>query len=278
MKIRTIIEDLAPVGLNLESFWTAFDSGITEMSEENLWNYAAETAATLIPNDPDFGLFAGRILTKYHHSNTHNRFALTINDLYNYKHDGRNASLIDEKVYKFIKVNINKLENAIDYDKDYTYDVFAINTLKRAYLLKINGKPVERIQDMLMRVSCGIHQTDVDAAIETYKLLSEKWFTHATPTLFNSGTPNPQLSSCFLLTMKEDSIEGIFDTLKDCAKISKYAGGIGLSIHDIRAKGSYIAGTNGTSNGIVPMLKAFNETARYVDQGGGKRKGSFAIY
>jgi ribonucleoside-diphosphate reductase alpha chain len=281
MNIHAIAKELAPKGLDLTPFVDAFNSGVTDsMTKEQRWTYAAETAATLIPIDPDFGLLAGRILTKFHHMNTLDRFSTTINDLYNYKHDGRNASLIDENVFKFIKANVNQLENAMDYEKDYSYDIFAVSTLLRAYLLKIDGKPVERIQDMLMRVACGIHykENDVKATIETYKLLSDKYFTHATPTLFNSGTPNPQLSSCFLLSMKEDSIEGIFDTLKDCANISKYAGGIGLSIHDVRAKGTYIAGTNGTSNGIVPMLKVFNETARYVDQGGGKRKGSFAIY
>ena len=163
------------------------------------------------------------------------------------------------------------------FDRDFDYDYFGYKTLERSYLLRVDGKIVERPQHLLMRVSIGIHK-DVEKAIDTYHMLSERWMTHASPTLFNSGTPRPQLSSCFLIAMKEDSIEGIYDTLKECACISKSAGGIGLSIHDIRATSSYIRGTNGTSNGIIPMLRVFNDTARYVDQGGGKRKGAFAIY
>jgi len=189
-----------------------------------------------------------------------------------------NGALIDENVYKIINKNAEKLNSAIVYNRDFNYDYFGIKTLTRAYLLKINDKIAERPQHMLMRVALGIHMNDIDDAIETYNLMSEKWFTHATPTLFNAATPRPQLSSCFLLTMQDDSIEGIYNTLKQCALISQNAGGIGLSIHNIRASGSYIRGTNGTSNGIVPMLRVFNNTARYVDQGGGKRKGSFAIY
>jgi ribonucleoside-diphosphate reductase alpha chain len=174
--------------------------------------------------------------------------------------------------------NKELLDSSIIYDRDFRYDYFGFKTLTRSYLMRLNGKIAERPQQMLMRVAVGIHKEDVQSAIKTYNLMSEGWFTHATPTLFNAGTPKPQMSSCFLLTMKEDSIEGIYDTLKSCAQISQSAGGIGLSIHDIRATGSYIKGTNGTSNGIVPMLRVFNDTARYVDQGGGKRKGSFAIY
>ncbi|MEK9609590.1 MAG: ribonucleoside-diphosphate reductase subunit alpha, partial [Flavobacteriaceae bacterium] len=181
-------------------------------------------------------------------------------------------------VYAIIKKNADKIDSSIIYNRDFGYDFFGFKTLERSYLLKLNGQIVERPQHMLMRVSIGIHLTDLDAAFETYELMSKRYFTHATPTLFNSGTPKPQMSSCFLLTMKDDSIDGIYDTLKQTAKISQSAGGIGLSIHNIRATGSYIAGTNGTSNGIVPMLRVFNDTARYVDQGGGKRKGSFAIY
>jgi ribonucleoside-diphosphate reductase alpha subunit len=191
---------------------------------------------------------------------------------------GQNAPLISKETYKVIKEHAAELDAAIIYDRDFSYDYFGFKTLERSYLMKVEGKTVERPQHMLMRVAVGIHGEDIAAAIETYNLLSEKWFTHATPTLFNAGTPKPQLSSCFLLTMKDDSIDGIYDTLKQCAKISQSAGGIGLSVHNVRAKGSYIKGTGGTSNGIVPMLRNFDMTARYVDQGGGKRKGSFAIY
>jgi len=191
---------------------------------------------------------------------------------------GRDAPLLDRKIYDIIQKNYQELDQAIDFSRDFTYDFFGFKTLERAYLLKVNGKIVERPQHMLMRVSVGIHQEDIKSAINTYELMSKKYFTHATPTLYNAGTPHPQMSSCFLLTMKADSIPGIYDTLSQCAKISKSAGGIGLSVSNIRSKESYIRGTNGTSNGIVPMLRVFNDTARYVDQGGGKRKGSFAIY
>jgi ribonucleoside-diphosphate reductase alpha chain len=191
---------------------------------------------------------------------------------------GENAPLISKEAWKVIKEHAALLDSSIIYDRDYSYDFFGFKTLERSYLMKIDGKIVERPQHMLMRVAVGIHMDDLDRVIETYNLLSEKWFTHATPTLFNAATPKPQMSSCFLLTMKDDSIDGIYDTLKQTAKISQSAGGIGLSIHHVRATGSYIRGTNGTSNGIVPMLRNFDMTARYVDQGGGKRKGSFAIY
>lgn len=201
-------------------------------------------------------------------------------DLYEYVNPrtGKKAPLLSDEVYAIIEKNADKIDSSIIYNRDFGYDFFGFKTLERSYLLKLNGQIVERPQHMLMRVSIGIHLTDLDAAFETYELMSKRYFTHATPTLFNSGTPKPQMSSCFLLTMKDDSIDGIYDTLKQTAKISQSAGGIGLSIHNIRATGSYIAGTNGTSNGIVPMLRVFNDTARYVDQGGGKRKGSFAIY
>merc|ERR1719163_1317040 len=186
--------------------------------------------------------------------------------------------MISEKHFKIIQDNKERLDSAIVYDRDFEYQYFGFKTLERSYLLKINGKVVERPQQMLMRVSVGIHGEDIDAAIETYDLLSKKLFTHASPTLFNAATPRPQLSSCFLLTMASDSIEGIYDTLKQTALISKSAGGIGLNVHCIRATGSYIAGTNGTSNGLVPMLRVYNNTARYVDQGGNKRPGAFAMY
>ena len=185
---------------------------------------------------------------------------------------------MSDEVYEVIKKNAILLDSSIIYNRDFGYDFFGFKTLERSYLLKLNGEIVERPQQMLMRVSIGIHLNDIDSALETYHMMSKRYFTHATPTLFNSGTPKPQMSSCFLLAMKDDSIDGIYDTLKQTAKISQSAGGIGLSIHNVRATGSYISGTNGTSNGIVPMLRVFNDTARYVDQGGGKRKGSFAIY
>ena len=188
------------------------------------------------------------------------------------------APLIADDVYEIIMKNATRLDSEIIYDRDFDYDFFGFKTLERSYLLKVGGKVVERPQHMLMRVSVGIHKDDIESAVKTYHMMSQRWFTHASPTLFNAGTPRPQLSSCFLVCMKDDSIEGIYDTLSECASISKSAGGIGVSIHNVRATGSYIRGTNGTSNGIVPMLRVFNDTARYVDQGGGKRKGAFAIY
>ncbi|MCT4581723.1 MAG: ribonucleoside-diphosphate reductase subunit alpha [Flavobacteriales bacterium] len=250
------------------------------VSTSELDNLAAEVAATNTITHPDYALLASRIAVSNLHKNTHKSFSATIDDLYNYidPKTGENASLIAEDVYQIIQENKEILDSTIIYDRDFRYDFFGFKTLERSYLLKINGKVVERPQQMLMRVSVGIHKNDIDAVIETYNYLSEGWFTHATPTLFNSGTPKPQMSSCFLLKTKDDSIEGIYDTLKQTAQISQSAGGIGISIHDIRATGSYIKGTNGTSNGIVPMLRVFNDTARYVDQGGGKRKGSFAVY
>ncbi len=243
-------------------------------------NLAAETAASLTTRHPDYAVLAARIAISNLHKTTSKSFSNTIKLLYQYidPKTGENASLISREVYEVVKKNANLLDSTIIYDRDFGYDYFGFKTLERSYLLKLDGKVVERPQHMLMRVAVGIHQNDIDSVIETYTLLSERWFTHATPTLFNAGTPKPQLSSCFLLTMKNDSIDGIYDTLKQCAKISQSAGGIGLSIHNIRATGSYIKGTNGTSNGIIPMLKVFNDTARYVDQGGGKRKGAFAIY
>jgi ribonucleoside-diphosphate reductase alpha chain len=241
---------------------------------------AAETAASMTTTHPDYAALASRIAVSNLHKNTEKSFSATIDMLYNYvdSHTGKKAPMVADDVYKIIMDNAEQLDSHIIYDRDFGYDFFGFKTLERSYLLKIDGKIVERPQHMLMRVAIGIHKEDIDAAIETYDLMSQRWFTHATPTLFNSGTPKPQMSSCFLLTMKDDSITGIYDTLSQCAKISQSAGGIGLSIHDIRATGSYIRGTNGTSNGIVPMLRVFNDTARYVDQGGGKRKGSFAIY
>lgn len=243
-------------------------------------NLAAETAASMTTRHPDYAILAARMAISNLHKETNKSFSGTIKRLYNYidPKTGENAALISKEVYDVVRKNAALLDSTIIYDRDYGYDYFGYKTLEKSYLLKMDGKIAERPQHMLMRVAVGIHMNDVEAAVETYNLLSEKWFTHATPTLFNAGTPKPQMSSCFLLTMKDDSIEGIYDTLKQTAKISQSAGGIGLSIHNIRATGTYIKGTNGTSNGIIPMLRVFNDTARYVDQGGGKRKGSFAVY
>ncbi|MEM9362690.1 MAG: ribonucleoside-diphosphate reductase subunit alpha [Bacteroidota bacterium] len=251
--------------------------GVTTSELDNL---AAEIAATMTTTHPDYAKLAARISVSNLHKNTKKSFSETMKDLYEYinPRTGKKAPLLSDEVYQVISKNAEVLDSTIIYNRDFGYDYFGFKTLERSYLLKLNGKIAERPQHMLMRVAVGIHLNDLDAAVETYELMSKKYFTHATPTLFNSGTPKPQMSSCFLLTMKEDSIDGIYDTLKQTAKISQSAGGIGLSIHNIRATGSYIAGTNGTSNGIVPMLRVFNDTARYVDQGGGKRKGSFAIY
>jgi ribonucleoside-diphosphate reductase alpha chain len=225
-------------------------------------------------------LLASRIAVSNLHKETKKTFSEVMSDMYHYidPKTGQKASLLADDVYQIIQENKELLDSSIIYDRDFRYDYFGFKTLTRSYLMKLDGKIAERPQQMLMRVSLGIHKTDFKAAIKTYDLMSDGWFTHATPTLFNAGTPKPQMSSCFLLTMKEDSIAGIYDTLKSCAQISQSAGGIGLALHDIRATGSYIKGTNGTSNGIVPMLRVFNDTARYVDQGGGKRKGSFAMY
>jgi ribonucleoside-diphosphate reductase alpha chain len=250
------------------------------VSTTDLDNLAAEVAAAKTIDHPDYALLASRIAVSNLHKETKKTFSEVMSDMYHYidPKTGQKASLLADDVYQIIQENKELLDSSIIYDRDFRYDYFGFKTLTRSYLMKLNGKIAERPQQMLMRVSLGIHKTDFKAAIKTYDLMSDGWFTHATPTLFNAGTPKPQMSSCFLLTMKEDSIGGIYDTLKSCAQISQSAGGIGLALHDIRATGSYIKGTNGTSNGIVPMLRVFNDTARYVDQGGGKRKGSFAMY
>ena len=251
--------------------------GVTTPELDSL---AAEIAATMTTAHPDYAKLAARIAVSNLHKNTKKSFSETMVDLYEYVNPrtGKKAPLLSDEVFKIITDNAEKLDSTIIYSRDFNYDFFGFKTLERSYLLKLNGTIVERPQHMLMRVSIGIHLNDIDEAIATYELMSKKFFTHATPTLFNAGTPKPQMSSCFLLQMQDDSIDGIYDTLKQTAKISQSAGGIGLSIHNVRATGSYIRGTNGTSNGIVPMLKVFNDTARYVDQGGGKRKGSFAMY
>jgi ribonucleoside-diphosphate reductase alpha chain len=251
--------------------------GVTTSELDNL---AAETAASLTTKHPDYALLASRIAVSNLHKNTIKSFSETMRRLHGYidLKAGKNASLIADDVWEVIEKNAEVLDSTIIYDRDFGFDYFGFKTLEKSYLLKLDGKIAERPQHLFMRVSVGIHKDDIDSVIKTYNLMSERWFTHATPTLFNAGTPKPQMSSCFLLTMKDDSIDGIYDTLKQTAKISQSAGGIGLSIHNVRATGSYISGTNGTSNGIIPMLKVFNDTARYVDQGGGKRKGAFAIY
>ena len=284
-KITARIEKLS-YGLNTKYVKTieiakkVIDGLYDGVSTQELDELAAETAATLTTKHPDYAALAARISISNLHKTTSKSFSNTIKRLYTYINPKtqENASLISKDVYGIINKNAAILDSSIIYDRDFSYDYFGFKTLQKSYLLKLDGKVVERPQHMLMRVAVGIHHDDIDSVIETYNLLSEKWFTHATPTLFNAGTPKPQLSSCFLLTMQDDSIDGIYNTLKQCAKISQSAGGIGLSIHNVRGTGSYIKGTNGVSNGVIPMLRNFDMTARYVDQGGGKRKGSFAIY
>lgn len=243
-------------------------------------NLTAETAAAQTTIHPDFSVLAARIAVSNLHKNTLKSFSKTAKLLYEYTDPvtQTHAPLISEEIYKIIRKNADELDSSLIYDRDYNFDYFGFKTLERSYLIRTNGKVTERPQHLFMRVALGIHKEDIQAAIETYNLMSEKWFIHATPTLFNAGTPKPQMSSCFLLSMTEDSIAGIFDTLKRCALISQSAGGIGVSIHNIRSTGSYIKGTGGISNGIIPMLRVFNDTARYVDQGGGKRKGAIAVY
>jgi ribonucleoside-diphosphate reductase alpha subunit len=242
-------------------------------------NLAAETCAYMSQKHPDFSKLAARVAVSNLHKSTSDSFGATSRVLFEYiDKQGRPAALLSEEVAGFVEANADALDKAIDYKRDFDYDYFGFKTLEKSYLLRVHGKIVERPQHLLMRVACGIHCGNVEKAIETYHLMSARYFTHATPTLFNAGTPQPQMSSCFLLKMKGDSIPGIFSTLKQCAMISKSAGGIGVAISEIRATGSYIRGTNGHANGLVPMLRVFNDTARYVDQGGGKRKGSFAVY
>ncbi len=239
----------------------------------------AQQCASLCTKHYDYGVLASRIIISNNHKNTSDTFSKIIDKLYNFKDIHNNiVPLIHENLFNTVKANKDFLNNVIDYSRDYEIDYFGFKTLERAYLMKINNKIIERPQHMWLRVALGIHGNNMDLVKETYDLMSQKYFTHATPTLYNAGTPRLQLSSCYLLSMEDDSIDGIYDTLKDCAKISKWAGGIGLHIHNVRSKGSHIRGTNGTSNGIIPMLQVFNKTARYVDQGGGKRNGSFAIY
>lgn len=288
VRFDAIHEKLRSLSQGLDPVWV--DPGhVTKLTIEGLYDgvttreldqLAAETAASLASQHPDYSRLAARICVDDLHRSTKDTFTDVITDLREYidPESGMHAPLISEEVYDIIMANAEVLNNHIDYSRDHNYDYFGFKTLERSYLLRLNGEIAERPQHMLLRVSVGIHHENITKALETYDLMSQGYFTHATPTLFNSGTPTPQMSSCFLLTMQDDSLDGIYDTLKQCALISKSAGGIGLSIHHIRSKGSYIKGTNGESNGIVPMLRVFNDTARYVDQGGGKRKGSIAIY
>jgi ribonucleoside-diphosphate reductase alpha chain len=288
VRFDAILEKLSSLTDGLDPNWID-PAHLTKLTIEGLYDgvstreldqLAAETAASLASHHPDYSRLAARICVDDLHRSTKSLFTDVITDLRDYidPESKKHAPLISEEVFDIIMANADKLNNHIDYNRDYNYDYFGFKTLERSYLLKLHGEVAERPQHMLMRVSVGIHHGNIEKALETYDLMSQGYFTHATPTLFNSGTPTPQMSSCFLLTMQDDSLVGIYDTLKQCALISKSAGGIGLSIHHIRSKGSYIKGTNGESNGIVPMLRVFNDTARYVDQGGGKRKGSIAIY
>jgi ribonucleoside-diphosphate reductase alpha chain len=288
VRFDAIHEKLSSLTDGLDTNWVDA-ANLTKLTIEGLYDgvttreldqLAAETAASLASHHPDYSKLAARICVDDLHRSTKDSFSAVITDLREFidPESGAHAPLISEEVYDIIMANKDKLDDYIDYNRDFNYDYFGFKTLERSYLLKLNGEVAERPQHMLMRVAVGIHHHDIQKALETYDLMSQGYFTHATPTLFNSGTPTPQMSSCFLLTMQDDSLVGIYDTLKQCALISKSAGGIGLSIHHIRSKGSYIKGTNGESNGIVPMLRVFNDTARYVDQGGGKRKGSIAIY
>ena len=288
VRFDAIHEKLVKLAEGLDPTWV--DPGhVTKLTIEGLYDgvttreldqLAAETSASLASHHPDYSRLAARICVDDLHRSTKETFTDVITDLREYidPESNKHAPLISEEVYEIIMANADLLNNHIDYSRDHNYDYFGFKTLERSYLLKLNGEVAERPQHMLMRVAVGIHHTNLEKALHTYDLMSQGYFTHATPTLFNSGTPMPQMSSCFLLTMQDDSLDGIYDTLKQCALISKSAGGIGLSIHHVRSKGSYIKGTNGTSNGIVPMLRVFNDTARYVDQGGGKRKGSIAVY
>ena len=288
VRFDAIHEKLSSLTDGLDTNWVDA-ANLTKLTIEGLYDgvttreldqLAAETAASLASHHPDYSKLAARICVDDLHRSTKDSFSAVITDLREFidPESGAHAPLISEEVYDIIMANKDTLDDYIDYNRDFNYDYFGFKTLERSYLLKLNGEVAERPQHMLMRVAVGIHHQDIQKALETYDLMSQGYFTHATPTLFNSGTPTPQMSSCFLLTMQDDSLVGIYDTLKQCALISKSAGGIGLSIHHIRSKGSYIKGTNGESNGIVPMLRVFNDTARYVDQGGGKRKGSIAIY
>ena len=265
-----------PVAVAMRVIEGLYD-GVTTVELDNL---AAETAASMAVRHPGYAQLAARIAVSNLHKNTDKSFSGTMRQMHEYVNPktGKKAPLIADDVMEIIEKNAELLDSTVIYDRDFSYDYFGFKTLERSYLLRMEGTIAERPQQMLLRVAIGIHKEDIQEAIATYEGMSKGLYTHATPTLFNAGTPKPQMSSCFLLPMKDDSIDGIYDTLKQTAKISQSAGGIGMSVHNVRATGSYIRGTNGTSNGLVPMLRVFNDTARYVDQGGGKRKGSFAMY
>lgn len=278
-RIKTIGQEA-----NIKINWTQLamkiiDQLYDKISTTKIDELTADQCASMSSQHYDYGTLAAHIIISNHHKNTSSDFSEVVSQLYRFTDGhGNHSPLVSQLLYETVQANADLLNSNIDYSRDYAFDYFGFKTLEKSYLMRIHGKVVERPQHMWMRVALGIHGTDISAAIQTYSLMSQKYFTHATPTLFNSGTPRPQLSSCFLIAMEEDSISGIYNTLKDCALISKWAGGIGLHIHNIRASGSHIRGTNGSSNGIVPMLRVFNNTAKYVDQGGGKRNGSFAIY
>ncbi len=278
-RIKTIGQE-ANIKINYSSLaMKVIDQLYSGISTTKIDELSAEQCASMASTHPDYNILAGRIVVSNHHKNTSSTLFEVISELYNNKDvHNRDSPIVTKEIYDIVEKHREILETTIDYTRDYLIDYFGFKTLERAYLMKVSNKIVERPQHMWMRVSLGIHKDNIEKVLETYDYMSQKYFTHATPTLYNAGTPKPQLSSCYLLSMESDSIEGIYNTLKDCAMISKWAGGIGLHIHNVRASGSEIRGTNGTSNGIVPMLKVFNNTAKYVDQGGGKRNGSFAIY
>jgi len=278
-RIKTIGKDV-DIKINYSSLaMKVIDQLYSGISTTKIDELSAEQCASLASTHQDYNILAGRIIVSNHHKNTKESFYEVMKDLYNNRDiHNKHCPVVTKEMFDLVEKNREELESKIVFDRDYLIDYFGFKTLERAYLMKINNKIVERPQHMWMRVSLGIHKDNIDRVLETYEFMSQKYFTHATPTLYNAGTPKPQLSSCYLLAMESDSIGGIYNTLKDCALISKWAGGIGLHIHNVRASGSQIRGTNGTSNGIVPMLKVFNNTAKYVDQGGGKRNGSFAIY
>ena len=270
--------------VNIQMNYTALAMKVIDqlydgISTAQIDELTSDQCASLASTHPDYNILAGRIVVSNHQKNTSSSFQEVMSQLYNFrdKH-GEQSSLISEELYSISVEHGASLDALCDYSRDYLIDYFGFKTLERAYLMKIEKQIVERPQHMWLRVAIGIHGKDFDRVKQTYEYMSQKYFTHATPTLFNAGTKRPQLSSCFLIAMEQDSISGIYNTLSDCANISKWAGGIGMHIHNIRATGSHIRGTNGTSNGIVPMLRVFNNTAKYVDQGGGKRNGSFAIY
>jgi len=278
-RIRTLGNE-ANIKINYTSLvMKVIDQIYNKISTTKIDELSAEQCASMSTIHPDYNVLAGRIVVSNHHKNTSASFVEVMNKLYSFKDKhGESSPLVSKSLYDAVNEHGEELENMIDYNNDYFIDYFGFKTLERAYLMKLDGKIVERPQHMWLRVSIGIHGNDLDKIKETYHYMSNKYFTHATPTLFNAGTPHPQLSSCYLISMENDSIDGIYNTLKDCALISKWAGGIGLHIHNVRASGSHIRGTNGSSNGIVPMLRVYNHTAKYVDQGGGKRNGSFAMY